>query len=75
MILATGKEEREWALQKILPLQRNDFLEVFRVMEGQPITVRLLDPPLHKFLPRGDGEVEQLARETLIGAPADGRAP
>ena len=51
VILAEGEEERRQALTKLLPLQRSDFVEIFRVMEGLPVTIRLLDPPLHEFLP------------------------
>lgn len=52
MILAETKEEREAALAKLLPLQQQDFYEILKVMEGLPVTIRLLDPPLHEFLPR-----------------------
>lgn len=51
MILAVGIGEREKALAKLLPFQREDFVEIFRVMQGLPVTIRLLDPPLHEFLP------------------------
>lgn len=51
MILAGGLGEREKALAKLLPFQREDFIDIFRVMEGLPVTIRLLDPPLHEFLP------------------------
>ncbi|GAB4319227.1 MAG: pyruvate, phosphate dikinase [Promethearchaeota archaeon] len=51
MILAPTREEREQELAKILPMQKQDFVEIFRVMEGKPVTIRLLDPPLHEFLP------------------------
>ncbi|MBI1298637.1 pyruvate, phosphate dikinase [bacterium] len=54
MILAEGRGERERALEKLLPLQRQDFLEIFHAMEGLPVTIRLLDPPLHEFLPNRD---------------------
>ncbi|MGL5785055.1 MAG: pyruvate, phosphate dikinase [Alphaproteobacteria bacterium] len=62
MILAESPEERKRSLQKILPMQREDFQGLFRLMGELPITVRLLDPPLHEFLPRSEGELEQLAR-------------
>src|ERR1035437_3374834 len=52
MILASGVGGREKALADLLPLQRRDFVEIFRVMDGLPVTIRLLDPPLHEFLPR-----------------------
>ena len=51
MILARNKEDRQDALNKILPMQRSDFYDIFKVMEGKPVTIRLLDPPLHEFLP------------------------
>ena len=51
MILARNQEDRQDALDKILPMQRSDFYEIFKVMEGKPVTIRLLDPPLHEFLP------------------------
>ncbi len=51
MIIARTKEERQDALNKILPMQKGDFAEIFKIMEGKPVTIRLLDPPLHEFLP------------------------
>ncbi|MFX1596203.1 MAG: pyruvate, phosphate dikinase, partial [Promethearchaeota archaeon] len=51
MIMAKTKEERQDALNKILPMQKGDFMEIFKIMEGKPVTIRLLDPPLHEFLP------------------------
>jgi pyruvate,orthophosphate dikinase len=51
MIMARTKEDRQDALDKILPMQRGDFYEIFQIMEGKPVTIRLLDPPLHEFLP------------------------
>ena len=63
MILATSLEERERALARLLPMQRGDFEAIFRAMEGYPVTIRLLDPPLHEFLPKDDAELEALARE------------
>lgn len=51
MILARNQEDRQDALNKLLPMQRSDFYEIFKVMEGKPVTIRLLDPPLHEFLP------------------------
>src|SRR5690606_39083533 len=51
MILADGAGGREKALEKLLPLQREDFVGIFRAMDGLPVTIRLLDPPLHEFLP------------------------
>jgi pyruvate, orthophosphate dikinase len=61
MILADGKEGRRAALAKLLPMQRGDFVELFRIMRGLPVTIRLLDPPLHEFLPKGDEEVAEVA--------------
>src|SRR5207253_3507511 len=52
MILADNEKERRVALKKLLPMQREDFLGLFRAMDGLPVTIRLLDPPLHEFLPK-----------------------
>ena len=62
MILAQTKEDRQKALNKLLPIQRNDFKAIFKVMKGKPVTIRLLDPPLHEFLPSHD---ELLVKYTL----------
>jgi pyruvate,orthophosphate dikinase len=62
MIMAKDKPAREAALAKLLPFQREDFVELLREMAGLPVTIRLLDPPLHEFLPHGRAEVEALAR-------------
>ncbi len=61
MITAETKEQREVALSKILPMQRNDFEQLFEAMEGMPVTIRYLDPPLHEFLPHTDEEIRPLA--------------
>ena len=61
MILAENAEQRARALAKILPMQREDFIGILREMEGLPVTIRLLDPPLHEFLPKEDAEVRELA--------------
>jgi pyruvate,orthophosphate dikinase len=61
MILATDLEGRRRALLKLLPMQREDFVGIFRAMDGLPVTIRLLDPPLHEFLPRHDEEISELA--------------
>lgn len=61
MILAETKHDRLQALKKLLPLQRKDFLGIFKAMKGLPVTVRLLDPPLHEFLPHDDGTMQHLA--------------
>ncbi len=61
MILAETTEERREALAKLLPYQRGDFVDLFRIMAGLPVTIRLLDPPLHEFLPKSDEEIAELA--------------
>ena len=61
MILSKTKEDRAKALNKLLPYQKKDFIEIFKIMEGLPVTVRLLDPPLHEFLPRTNKEISELA--------------
>ncbi len=61
MILSEKLEGRKAALARILPMQRDDFVELFRIMAGLPVTIRLLDPPLHEFLPRSDEEIEGVA--------------
>lgn len=63
MIVSKTKEQREKALEKILPMQREDFEGLFRVMKGLPVTIRLLDPPLHEFLPHTDEEIAELAKD------------
>ncbi len=68
MILADTLEERKRALAKLLPMQRSDFIGIFREMAGKPVTIRLLDPPLHEFLPHGDAAVDALALK--MGVPA-----
>lgn len=69
MILSEDKAGREHALAKILPMQRNDFVEIFNIMAGLPVTIRLLDPPLHEFLPHSAEDVEAVAQATgLDGA-------
>ncbi|MEQ8651870.1 MAG: pyruvate, phosphate dikinase [Kiloniellales bacterium] len=61
MIMAEELAGRQRALNKLLPMQRADFVELFRIMEGLPVTVRLLDPPLHEFLPHQQSEMEELS--------------
>jgi pyruvate,orthophosphate dikinase len=61
MILSDDEKSRRAALAKLLPMQRNDFLELFEIMEGRPVTIRLLDPPLHEFLPHGEDEIAEVA--------------
>ncbi|VAX15595.1 Pyruvate,phosphate dikinase [hydrothermal vent metagenome] len=63
MILANNKKERRKALKKLLPMQRKDFVGIFRAMEGLPVTVRLLDPPLHEFLPKNEVDYAILAKD------------
>jgi pyruvate,orthophosphate dikinase len=67
MILAEEEGGRREALAKLLPEQRADFKAIFEVMAGLPCTIRLLDPPLHEFLPHGDAEFEDLANVTGLG--------
>ena len=62
MILASTREKRQDAIEKLLPMQRSDFKEIFRAMEGLPVTIRLLDPPLHEFLPSADELAEELRK-------------
>ncbi len=62
MILSKTKEDRAIALQKLLPHQRKDFIDIFKIMSGLPVTVRLLDPPLHEFLPRTAKEINEVAK-------------
>ena len=62
MILAEDEQTRRAALSKLLPMQRADFVELFEIMKGLPVTIRLLDPPLHEFLPHTQAEVEEVAR-------------
>ncbi|ASP30273.1 pyruvate, phosphate dikinase [Qipengyuania flava] len=66
MILADTEAGRRAALDKLLPEQRSDFVTIFEVMAGLPCTIRLLDPPLHEFLPHGDTEFEELAEATGV---------
>jgi pyruvate,orthophosphate dikinase len=66
MIVAQDDAGRKRALDKLLPMQRGDFEAIFRAMEGYPVTIRLLDPPLHEFLPKETSEIEALARELQL---------
>ena len=68
MILSKSIEDRSNALEKLLPHQKNDFKEIFKTMYGLPVTVRLLDPPLHEFLPKSDKDMEEVARSLNLGA-------
>ena len=67
MILAENEAGRREALAKLLPEQRGDFRQIFEVMKGLPVTIRLLDPPLHEFLPHADAEFEELSQATGYG--------
>jgi pyruvate,orthophosphate dikinase len=66
MILSADLQGRKRALAKILPMQKEDFLGLFQVMKGLPVTIRLLDPPLHEFLPHADKDIESLAQEMNV---------
>ncbi|PZQ64050.1 MAG: pyruvate, phosphate dikinase [Phenylobacterium zucineum] len=68
MILADDVAGRKAALSKILPMQRQDFVELFKIMEGLPVTIRLLDPPLHEFLPHTEEDVQAVAEATGLDA-------
>jgi pyruvate,orthophosphate dikinase len=69
MILAEDESGRRRALAKLLPMQRNDFIGIFRVMKERPVTIRTLDPPLHEFLPHTEREIELLSQK--IGIPVE----
>jgi len=62
MILSKTLEDRKDALSKLLPYQKNDFVEIFKIMNGLPVTVRLLDPPLHEFLPKTDKDIDDIGK-------------
>ncbi|MCE5244074.1 MAG: pyruvate, phosphate dikinase [Desulfobacteraceae bacterium] len=66
MILAETAPGREWALAKLLPMQKEDFKNIFEVMNGRPVTIRTLDPPLHEFLPHEEREIEKLAGQMNV---------
>ena len=66
MILSQTQEDRNKALEKILPFQKKDFTEIFKIMNGLPVTVRLLDPPLHEFLPKSKKEITAVANALEI---------
>lgn len=66
MILADDTEGRKKALAKLLPMQKGDFIEIFKVMKGLPVTIRLLDPPLHEFLPHTDDDLKFLADQMNV---------
>ncbi|HPZ51688.1 MAG TPA: pyruvate, phosphate dikinase [Clostridia bacterium] len=66
MIVANNEEQRKDALKEILPMQRQDFEGIFKAMNGLPVTIRLLDPPLHEFVPQDEGEIKELAEAVGI---------
>ncbi len=68
MVLATDETERKAALDKLLPMQRHDFEEVFTIMDKLPVIIRLLDPPLHEFLPKEDEDIQALSQTLGISA-------
>jgi pyruvate,orthophosphate dikinase len=68
MILASDPDGRRAALEKLLPMQRQDFSELFAIMRGLPVTIRLLDPPLHEFLPKTDEEIDEVAAAMKVDA-------
>ena len=68
MIVAKDAEARKKALDKILPIQREDFVGIFTEMKGHPVTIRLLDPPLHEFLPKEEDDIAELAKELGISS-------
>ena len=68
MILSKSNEDRNHALSKLLPYQKEDFKKIFKVMSGLPVTVRLLDPPLHEFLPKADKDVDEVARSLNLAS-------
>jgi len=67
MIISETLEQRKVALAKLLPMQREDFIGIFEAMEERPVTIRLLDPPLHEFLPQEDEDIKELAKTMGVG--------
>jgi pyruvate,orthophosphate dikinase len=70
MILAETKEKRIAAVDKLLPYQKADFVQIFEIMDGYPVTIRLLDPPLHEFLPQEEDEIAAVAKELSVSSEA-----
>ena len=68
MILSDTTEEREAALNELIPFQKGDFKGIYKAMEGRPVTIRFLDPPLHEFVPTEDAEIEELAKDMGLSA-------
>ena len=66
MILSDTTEEREAALNELIPFQKGDFKGIYKAMEGRPVTIRFLDPPLHEFVPTEDAEIEELAKDMCM---------
>ncbi len=66
MILSKSVEQREKALERLLPMQQEDFVGLFKAMEGYPVTIRLLDPPLHEFLPSEEDDIRELAKDMKV---------
>lgn len=64
MIFASNAQYRRDAVERLLPPQRSDFVQLFEIMKGMPVTIRLLDPPLHEFMPHGDADIVQFAKDT-----------
>ena len=70
MILAKDNDERRGAIMELLPFQKKDFSEIFATMDGLPVTIRLLDPPLHEFMPQNEDQIRELALELNISSEA-----
>ncbi|OAN50019.1 pyruvate, phosphate dikinase [Magnetospirillum moscoviense] len=70
MILASDEKGRRAALAKLLPFQRQDFIDLFTIMQGLPVTIRLLDPPLHEFLPHTDADIAEIAKAANVDVAA-----
>ena len=68
MILSKSKSDRGSALEKLLPYQREDFKKIFKIMSGLPVTIRLLDPPLHEFLPKAEKDIDEVARSLNLSS-------
>jgi pyruvate,orthophosphate dikinase len=66
MIIANDTAGRQKALDKLLPMQRQDFIELFQIMKGLPVTIRLLDPPLHEFLPHNEDDMAEIAKQAGV---------
>jgi len=74
MILAESTKEREAALDRLIPYQKEDFKEIFRVMDGYPVTIRLLDPPIHEFLPSAEELSDEISKLKELKQTVDGMA-